>query len=206
MMAEKLAIRCRVNEVDVAEACVDLAIEGRDDVFCSRHVGAYLLGRGYPFLKAKILNRPLPEQVRDTKRSRGIMYFSLNALILAALVFLIPYALWLAGYGHEPYKSVLLILASLPIAIHASKVTADAIITRLIPPQHLPLMDYSEEIPDSARTFLVMPVIISTKNMGLNMWKGCTNIISPTGSPTCTSRFWPIMPTRRGRRCRRIRK
>lgn len=167
MMAEKLAIRCRVNEVDVAEACVDLAIEGRDDVFCSRHVGAYLLGRGYPFLKAKILNRPLPEQVRDTKRSRGIMYFSLNALILAALVFLIPYALWLAGYGHEPYKSVLLILASLPIAIHASKVTADAIITRLIPPQHLPLMDYSEEIPDSARTFLVMPVIISTKEQGL---------------------------------------
>ncbi|NLU32128.1 MAG: hypothetical protein GXX04_05860 [Clostridiaceae bacterium] len=167
MMVEKLAIRYGVNEVDVAKACVALAKEGRDEIFCSRHVGAYLLGKGYPILKAKIRKRPLPEQVRDNRRLKGILYFSLNALILAVLTSFIPYILGLAGYGGEPYRSVLLILVSLPIMIHAARTTADAIITRLIPPQDLPLMDYSEEIPDSARTFLVMPVIISGREQAL---------------------------------------
>jgi len=168
MLVEKLAIRYGANEVDVAEACVDLAREGRDDIFCARHVGAYLLGRGYPLLKARIRKRPLPIRVRDGRRLRGILYFSLNAIILAALILVIPLVLWLAGYGNKTLRSVILILVSLPIAIQAAKATADAIVARLIPPQALPLMDYSDEIPDSARTFLVMPVIVSSREQALD--------------------------------------
>lgn len=166
MMVERLSIRYGVNEVDTARACLALAEEGREDIFCSRHVGAYLLGKGIPLLKARLLKKPLPAEVRDNKRIRGALYFALNIAILAALVFLIPCALILSGHG-EPYKSVLLAVASLPILIHASRTIADAAVTRLIPPQKLPLMDYSEEIPDNARTFLVMPVIISTREQGL---------------------------------------
>ena len=49
---EKLAINCKLQEIDVAKTCLELAQEGHDDVHYPHHVGSYLLGRIFP-IKSK---------------------------------------------------------------------------------------------------------------------------------------------------------
>ncbi|MDF2872890.1 MAG: conserved rane protein of unknown function [Anaerocolumna sp.] len=44
----KLSLRYRLLEEKIAKDCLELAIQGREDLHCSHHVGAYLLGKGYP--------------------------------------------------------------------------------------------------------------------------------------------------------------
>lgn len=165
-VAEKLAMKCGVNSDTIAEACLSLASAGRDGLYRSHHVGAYLIGRGYPLLKAKVLNRPIPSKIRNGLNLKGALYFLMSMLFFAAAVFLLIYSINSTS-AVKPYKTVILLVVAVPMLIDAALKISSNIKTRLVPVQELPLLDYSEEIPDSARTIVVMPVIISTKEQGL---------------------------------------
>ncbi|MBP6492396.1 MAG: hypothetical protein KA282_05415, partial [Clostridia bacterium] len=65
---EKLALKHRLDDGIVGEACLELAGAGRDDLNCSHHVGTYLVGRGYPLLKATVLNRKIPDSLEHKNR------------------------------------------------------------------------------------------------------------------------------------------
>ncbi len=162
--AEKLALKYRVEDIAVGEVCLELAEEGREDLHCSHHVGTYLIGKGYPVLKAKLRKRKLPETVQY-KNCRCLCYIVFAAAVLFTSCWLLL-RLFEAG-DQKLSQSVLLFAAALPILIGITTEIVNYFFTRFVPVSKIPSMNYLLEIPDEARTFVIMPVIISNAEQGL---------------------------------------
>uniref|UniRef100_UPI000AFCC70D hypothetical protein n=1 Tax=Clostridium sp. NkU-1 TaxID=1095009 RepID=UPI000AFCC70D len=71
----KLSHRYRLPEEKIAQDCLELAVQGRADLHCSHHVGAWLLGKGYPVLKAKALGKPVPQKNKETDECKWLPLF-----------------------------------------------------------------------------------------------------------------------------------
>lgn len=159
---EKLARRYNLKEAFVAETCIRLSRQIIEDLHCSSHVGTYLIGKGYPLLKAAVRNKPFPPVKEKKFNIRGLLFFLLAAAIFTFSTLLIL-AVIQQGYWDEFHKIILMLIAAAPLLMDASLKTTTSIMTRLVPVQKIPYMNYSEYIPDKARTFVVMPVIVSSK-------------------------------------------
>ncbi len=162
----KLARRYRLEEEEVAFACLNLAQEGRRDLNHPNHVGTYLLGKGYPLLKCRALGKADPTKLKKKRNVKGFLYFTVSALLLLAILSLLT---WLLR-GRTPlylYQAILLLLASLPLLAGIAMEVSVFLFTRGILVKRLPALDYRKEIPDHARTFVVMPVILSSKEQGM---------------------------------------
>ena len=160
----KLSSRYKVKEEVIADTCLTLAMEGRDNLNCSHHVGAYLLGKGYRILKAKVQNKPEPVNL-DRKSKKGVFYFiSFTILVVIELILLFS-AVRQYGLDRRLYE-ILILIAALPVVCGIALELINFIFTRNLLVKKIPSMDYLTQIPDTARTFVVMPVIISTKDQG----------------------------------------
>lgn len=163
----KLSHRYNLMEEKIGRDCLELATRGREDLHCSNHVGAYLLEKGYPILKAKILGKPIPENIKTKKNIKGFIYFLLLFIILLGLSACLVYTLNdLAGTNEAGVHLIILLLA-MPLLIGIAIEITNYIFTRKIIVKQIPSMNYQNEIPDVARTFVVMPVIISLEAQGL---------------------------------------
>ena len=163
----KLSLRYRLMEEKIAKDCLELAIQGRDDLYCSHHVGAYLLGKGYPLLKAKALGRPIPGRIKKKWNVKGFVYFLSLFLMLIGLGACLFYAFRTLGGIQSNGRSAIILLAALPLLTGIAMEIINFIFTRRITVRKIPALDYLSEIPDDARTFVVMPVIVSSKEQGL---------------------------------------
>lgn len=163
----KLSFRYRLPEEMIAKECIELAIAGREELHCSHHVGAYLIGKGYPILKAKVLGKPIPKNIKDKKNIKGIIYFLSLFLLITGLsicqILLYKYTGGMQGAS----RYVITLLAGIPLAIGISIEIVNFVFTRGIKVKKLPSMNYLKEIPEKARTFVVMPVIVSSKEQSL---------------------------------------
>lgn len=170
-VVEKLSLKNKIEERIVAETCLAVAQNGRDNLKCEHHVGTYLVGKGYPILKAKLQNKQEPKKLTPKRNLKGILYFISRYVLLFILCYFLVYSIKgsniLGGiYG----ASVFLLVASVLITGIAIELTNN-IFTRLIHVRQLPALDFLNGIPDAARTFLVMPVIVSTCEQGLEYVK-----------------------------------
>ncbi|WP_342759058.1 glucoamylase family protein [Kineothrix sedimenti] len=163
----KLALRYRLREEEIAKGCLELAIQGREDVHCSHHVGAYLLGNGYPILKAKALGKPIPESIKKKMNVKGFLYFLTLFLIIPGLSVWLLYAFRTFGGLQNTGRNVIILLAAMPLLMGISIEITNFVFTRNIKAKKLPSLNYQEGIPEEARTFVVMPVIVSSKEQGL---------------------------------------
>lgn len=162
----RLARRYRLEEEKIAFECLKLAMEGREDLNHSNHVGTYLLGKGYPLLKNRILGRMTSGKQRKRRNVKGFLYFMVSFLIFAGLLTALACLLIREAFLAR-YQYILLLLASLPLLAGIAMEISIFLFTRGILVKKLPAMDYREAIPDSARTIVVMPVILSSKEQGL---------------------------------------
>jgi hypothetical protein len=162
----KLASRYKMKEEVIADACLSLAVEGREHLNCSHHVGAYLLGKGYRILIARIRNKQEPFNL-DKKSRRGMVYFSSLLLLVFGIGALLFFAVRYYGVYSTVYN-LLVVIAALPLIVGISLELINFVFTRNIFVKKIPSMEYLSQIPDSARTFIVMPVIIATKEQGLS--------------------------------------
>ena len=163
----KLSLRYRLTEEKIAKDCLELAVQGREDLHCSHHVGAYLVGKGYPVLKAKALGKPVPKIIREKANVKGFLYFLTLFLIFAGLSACLLYASRALGGLLDTGRHVVLLLAAVPLLLGISMEITNFIFTRRIKVKKIPSLNYLREIPDEARTFVVMPVIVSSKEQGL---------------------------------------
>ena len=163
----KLALRYRLREEEIAKSCLELAMQGREDVHCSHHVGAYLLGNGYPILKAKALGKPIPESIKKKMNVKGFLYFLTLFLIIPGLSVWLLYAFRTFGGLQNAGRNVIILLAAMPLLMGISIEITNFVFTRNIEAKKLPSLNYQEGIPEEARTFVVMPVIVSSKEQGL---------------------------------------
>lgn len=167
----KLSLKYRIGEEKIAAACLELANEGNENLHQSHHVGAYLLGSGYSLLKAKILNRPDPNLLAPHKNGKGVLYFISLFTILALICALIVSILYTAAGDNKPYYYFVILFFGLPLYLSIAMELNNFIFTRRIAVKKIPSLDYLKSIPDSARTFIIMPVIISSKSQGLEYMK-----------------------------------
>lgn len=162
---EKLSKKHNIEESVIAEHCVELAIKGRSDLNNSHHVGTYLIGKGSKYLKESILNKKIRSYGR--KKIKAMLYFLLNIPFRVLIFSIVIFAVLKAGYSKDIVKIIVFLLLGAPFFFKLSQKIVNMIMTKSIPATVLPAMDYSDYIPDDARTFVVMPVIVSNKEQGL---------------------------------------
>ncbi|MBA4697917.1 MAG: hypothetical protein H2212_00645 [Ruminococcus sp.] len=163
----KLSHRYRLMEEKIAKDCLELAVQGREDLHCSHHVGAYLLGKGYPILKAKALGKPIPKSIKKRMNVKGFLYFISLFLIILGLSACLFYAFQVLGGVQNTSRRVIALLAAMPLLIGISIEIINFIFTKRIMVKKIPSLNYLEEIGPDARTFVVMPVIVSSKEQGM---------------------------------------
>lgn len=163
----KLALKYKIDEEGIAKNCLSLATEGREDLNCSHHVGTYLIGNGYKILKAKARGKAIPETLYKKWNAKGFFYFFAFFVLLSCLILGIADIMKIYTGINKTGPYVLTLIVALPMLMGISQEIANHIFTRRILVKKIPALDYLKEIPDSARTFIVMPVIVSSKEQGL---------------------------------------
>lgn len=162
----RLALKFKLKEEKIAEECLQLALKGREDLNCSHHVGSYLIGKGSKALLAKLTGRPDPISIKNRRNVKGLLYFVLFALLMVSSIVLLLLPLRQTVGMENLWKYVILVLAATPLLMGITLELSNFIFTREIRVKKIPAMEYLGEIPDSARTFIVMPVIISSAKQG----------------------------------------
>lgn len=163
----KLALDFKLSEQKIASDCLNLAIEGREELYCSHHVGAYLLGKGYDVLLAKVLYKPRLARRKRKVNGMGIGYFLTFFLLLVIASGLLILPMERHYELSHSTREVLVIIVALPLLSGIALELTNFIFTRRIIVKKIPSLDYTVTIPDEARTFIVMPVIISSREQGL---------------------------------------
>lgn len=163
---EKISKRTKVSEQDVARHA--LALAGRppgpaSDDNRTQHVGYYLIDRGRAQLEQKVRYRMrLRERIfRGVLRHPTGSY--LGTLTVLTIVILAPFLLYsfVSGASQTALVAIALLLL-IPISdLVLSALNLD--ITVLFKPNPLPKMNASSVIPETARTFVVIPTIFSSE-------------------------------------------
>ena len=131
------------------------------------HVGYYLLDDGRKTLEDRLGYRPSPavRLARLARRNPAVVY--LGSIVVLTLLMLAAAAVYVAAQGTSALLVLLaLVLVFLP-ALAAAVALVDWGVTLVVPPQTLPKLNLSGEpdthrIPDSCRTLVVVPAMLSS--------------------------------------------
>ncbi len=160
-VVERLARRSLLSEIQIAQACVELSLEAPEDPR-KKHVGYFLVGEGMEKLEAKVIYRPsLRERARRLPRRYPSTFYlgllsGLTLMIVAALVLKVVDE----GAGVlVPVGWALLLLIPVCEMVQA---LLNKLFLRTLTPTQLPKMDLRAGVPDSARTMVVVPNLLSS--------------------------------------------
>lgn len=167
----KLSIKYNIKEEKIVKECLKLAIKGNDDLLNSNHVGTYLLGKGYPILKYKTRNIKNKKAENNEKKIsirkevniRGAIYFLTLSVFFVAFCFVMLLLIRNIGEIKDIYIYMIMLIAGFPVLLGLALEFTNHIFTRGTEVRKIPSLEYQKEIPESARTFLVMPVIVSSE-------------------------------------------
>ena len=164
---ERLSVRYHIQETDISKTCLKLAQRGDNRLNHSHHVGTYLIGKGAGLMRESLLDKKSSGQIKEPTPFRGVSYF----VYVGCMVCLLLLSLFLIIGQNEQHGQIVRIiffmLAAFPVVAGISTKMANSFFTRGIPAKNLPAMDYTKGIPGCAKTMVVMPVIISSKEQGL---------------------------------------
>ena len=157
-IVEAVARRSGRSEADVAAEAVRIAGEAAD----TEHVGTLLYGQGRSMLERRLGVRVgLGGTFRGwARRSRAPFY--LTAIGTIACLILAGAALLAAWNGARASLPLLLVALFAPAAA-AAEVLVHYVITHLLPPRMLPKLDFSDGVPDTARTLVAIPTLVSSE-------------------------------------------
>jgi len=164
-IVEMLARQHQLGEIHVAEAAIELAQAAagtHPDPALPQHVGFYLIDQGRPRLEQQLGIRPrLATRLRRSfDRAPVTIYLGLLALFTFAFAQPLVRA---AAEDRLPLWAVIAI--AVPAVILASQLGTSLLnwmTTLTVPPKLLPRMDYSDGIPASARTMVVIPSLFGS--------------------------------------------
>ncbi|RZT05927.1 Cellobiose phosphorylase [Duganella sp. CF402] len=161
---EKIAKRSRYSEVEVAQQALQLALDhhGSGDARHG-HVGFYLIGGGLAALERQTgMRRPWLEALQHTSRASPLTSYlgAIAAIALVCTALLLERAAFHGVHGFMLVAlGVLALLGSSQLALSLVNWFA-TLVTR---PNPLPRMDYKDGIPADARTLVVVPTLVYSK-------------------------------------------
>ncbi len=159
---ERIAKDGRLDEVAVARKAVELARTGAATSDRAGHVGYYLIDKGLPELeRIAEMRHPLAESMRRmAARFPLFLYLGGVALITAVVTAGLCAQAQAVGIADGVLLTVciLSLLASSQLAV----AMVNWLATLLVKPQPLPRMDYSDGIPPTSRTLVVVPTMLTS--------------------------------------------
>jgi cellobiose phosphorylase len=166
---EEMAKKSRLTEREVARKAVDLAraaASGGDAGDRSRHVGYNLIDKGVPELEHALAFRPSSIDRLRRAFSRCPVPIYLGAIVLLGVL---PSGALLACFPMvgRPAWAVAFALPSLGllIVLGVSQLAVELVnwlLALLVMPRLLPRMDFSDGIPPSSRTLVVVPTLLTS--------------------------------------------
>jgi cyclic beta-1,2-glucan synthetase len=125
------------------------------------HVGYHLIDRGRRDLEADVASRPrLASRLRRLMHASALLYLGPIVALTAVLVVAGAAYAWQAAASAAALAGIaaLLIFPAADIAI----ALAQRVIALVMPPRRLPRLDYSDRVPDDARTMVVVPTMLTS--------------------------------------------
>lgn len=164
-VVDRLAKRSVQSEADIAQAAIMLAGQQASiHNSCHReaHVGFYLVDKGLAALEQNVaVNLQLTEKLRRALRQSPL---TLHLGAIAMMTFLFAGGLlWqAASHGVQGWRFWLLAGLAFVASSQLASALANWFVTLSVRPQRLPRMDYSEGLPEQARTLVVVPTLLSS--------------------------------------------
>src|SRR5207249_2230849 len=126
------------------------------------HVGYHLIDRGRPDLEADVAYRPgiLKQARRVLFTHASLLYLGLVAILTAIL--LLAAVEYVRRTAASPSIQVAVALLLLLPASDVAILCIQQATGRLIKPRRLPRFDFSEGVPDNARTMVIVPTILAS--------------------------------------------
>ena len=160
---ERLARQCPHSEEQVARIAIDLSNSQspQTPAAVASHVGYYLVGPGRSELEQRIGARvPLAQRWQRLLQRAPLSFFLLPVALLSLLL------AWsfMESVHEDGHAFYLLALLALPTLLMSSRLAIGLInwlVTLTVAPCILPRLDYSEGIPEQARTLVVVPTLIA---------------------------------------------
>ncbi|NGP89889.1 GH36-type glycosyl hydrolase domain-containing protein [Fodinibius halophilus] len=168
---ERLSNRSNYSEKEVAEQVLLLAeqhLNGSgqhetdildDYTVLKKHVGYYLKGEGYNQLCSQIgYQKSLGERIRERLEHNTLYYIG----CVGTVTFLLLGTL--TAVTNLTWQSQFLTIVALVIAFFPALELSISAVNRFfafsVPPRILPKMDFTDKIPDKARTMVVVPTLL----------------------------------------------
>ncbi len=163
--AERIAKRSRIDELQVARKAVELSTAARRRNPLDRrrsHIGYYLIDKGVSAIEKEFRYRPrLTEKVVSFVLKYPTASYLGSALCLTTLVVTLL-VLTAAHFGAGVWLAAGFGLLSLIPASDLALSVLNWDFSKLVPPRLLPQIDLSASIPDEARTFVVIPTLLTS--------------------------------------------
>ena len=159
---ENIAKAFEISELHVAKKCVICADENYDDEKWG-HVGCYLFGEGEDELLSR-LNIKLSRGYKVKKyykRNPFSIYF-LTMLLFAILATSLFGVLLYYTYGLSIITGIGLLIG-FTIAFDGGNCFANYLFSRIFKPRIIPRLDFSEGIPESSATMVIIPTLLSNE-------------------------------------------
>jgi cyclic beta-1,2-glucan synthetase len=174
---EELAKHCAFTEIQVAEQALALALENRAPADGglderTRHVGYYLIGKGQRALRRKLaVKNSAGESIRLNARAAPLSTY-LGAIVLFT-------ALFTASVVRHAYLSdvdgILLLVIGVLAAFGSSQLAlalVNLMATQLTRPHPLPRMDFKDGLPPDARSIVVVPTLLYSRDNVTSLVEG----------------------------------
>ncbi|MEX2214195.1 MAG: glucoamylase family protein [Phycisphaeraceae bacterium] len=163
-VVEQIAKRAKLSEAEVARKAIELARVGASEDALGRaaHVGYYLIDRGRPVLErqAKVSRTPRTWITQFARAHPLFLYMS--GILLLTVATSLAFIQWL---GNLEAPSLAIGLIALPAVLCASQL-AVSIVNWLamiwVLPRPLPRMDFKRGVPETSRTIVVIPTMLSS--------------------------------------------
>ncbi|MFA5666754.1 MAG: glucoamylase family protein [Candidatus Cloacimonadaceae bacterium] len=164
-VVEKLARQSKSSESEIAQYAVRLAQKGaasKGENHREAHIGYYLLGKGLfkteHMGKVQLKTRELVRKL--VKRVPLWAYLGLILLITLMSGYFLARVASLAGL--QGWRLWLLSIFALLGSSHLAVMLVNWLVTLFVSPKRLPRMDFSRGVPDTARTLVTIPTMLTS--------------------------------------------
>ena len=157
---ERLERRSQASEIEIAQCAVALAEKAEPNTK-AREPGYYLLGRGRRALEKQVgFKRRARDIPAAIARKGGLLSYIVSATVLAAVILALP-ILALVGQAVSVPALLVLALAGIFPAFELAIAIVNQAVSHEIRPQIIPSLELPKGVPESARTLVVVPSLLS---------------------------------------------
>ncbi|MBL0370522.1 protein ndvB [Rhizobium sp. KVB221] len=166
---EKTARRSDKSEIEVAKLALEFAaresaMPDTDPARRQANVGYYLVGVGVSALRrAAGYRTPVLQRVESAARRAGVATLMVPVALMALAM--VGFASWMLSFlALDVIENLVLSLVFAPLAWEVASAIFRSIVFALLPPSFLPGYEFKSGIPQTVRTMVVIPCLLTDRD------------------------------------------